>query len=71
LQVDHLFDLAASLRANMRNNVAITVISSALTVGAIYVWHVGVVGSLVIFNLGLASGVTNATLPLLRHEEAG
>ncbi len=66
-QLDQLFDLAAGLKANMRNNVVITVISSALTVGAIYIWQVGVVGSLLIYNLGLASGVTNATLPLLRH----
>ncbi len=70
-QVDRLFDLAASLKANMRNNVVITVISSALTVGAVYIWQVGVVGSLVIYNLGLASGVINATLPLLRHREEG
>ncbi|ETW99004.1 MAG: hypothetical protein ETSY2_41740 [Candidatus Entotheonella gemina] len=70
-QVDQLFDLAAGLRANMRNNVVITVISSLLTVGAVYIWHVGVVGSLVIYNLGLASGVTNATLPLLRQQAEG
>ncbi|ETW99591.1 MAG: hypothetical protein ETSY1_14365 [Candidatus Entotheonella factor] len=68
--VDQLFDLAAGLRTNMRNNVAITVISSMLTVGAVYVWHVGVVGSLVIYNLGLACGVTNAALPLLSTPDA-
>jgi len=70
-QVGQLFDLAAGLKANMRNNVVITIISSALTVGAVYVWHVGVAGSLLINNLGLASGVINATLPLLRQRDEG
>lgn len=49
-QLDPLFDLASGLRANMHNNVVITVISSVLTVGAVYIWHVGVVGSLVIYT---------------------
>jgi Cu2+-exporting ATPase len=68
-QVGQLFDLAAGLKANMRNNVVITIISGALTVGAVYVWHVGVAGSQLINNLGLTSGLINATLPLLRHRD--
>lgn len=64
-RLDELFDLAHRLKANMRNNVMITVISSAVTVGGVYFFHIGVLGSLVIYNLGLVAGVTNATLPLM------
>jgi hypothetical protein len=61
--VSHFFH--SQRKANMRNNVIITVISSAVTVGGVYFFHIGVLGSLVIYNLGLAAGVTHATLPLM------
>ena len=64
-RLDQVFELAHQLKANMRNNVILTVISSAITVGGIYVFHIGVAGSLLIYTLGLAAGVTNAMRPLL------
>ncbi len=38
-------------------------------VGGVYFLHVGVIGSLLIYNLGLAAGVANATLPLLKSAD--
>jgi hypothetical protein len=45
--------------------IMITIASSAVTLRAVYCLQSGVVGSLVIYNVGLAAGVINASRPLL------
>jgi Cu2+-exporting ATPase len=60
-----VFTLAQQLRVNMRHNIWITIASSAATVGAVYFLQFGVMGSLVLYNVGLAAGMMNASLPLL------
>jgi cation transport ATPase len=67
--ISELFDMANYLKVNMNSNIVISVISSAVTVGGVYFLHVGVIGSLLINNLGLAAGVANATLPLLKSSD--
>ena len=44
-----------------------TIVPGICVVG-LFFFHLGMVGSLMIYNLGLTTSVSNALLPLIKHE---
>lgn len=57
-----LFDFSNELDNNLRRGFALTVIPGVICIGSVYLLHFGVLAASLLYNAGLASGVTNAML---------
>lgn len=66
-QLTQLFDLAENLDANMKGNLITSIIPGVLCIYGVYVMHVGIIATEILYNLGLIAGVTNAMLPRIHH----
>ncbi len=65
-QVGRMFELAESLDKNVNVSLGTTLIPSMVNVGCVFLLHSGIIAALVLYNVGLAAGVTNTFLPLAR-----
>jgi heavy metal translocating P-type ATPase len=63
----YLFDLTYKLDDNMKNNLAISIIPGIICVGGVYFLHFGIIAATLLYNAGLAVGVTNAMLPAINN----
>ena len=63
-----LLKLAEDLDSNLSNSVVLTVLPGIICAGGVFFFHLGMVGSLMIYNLGLTTSISNALLPLVKHE---
>ena len=68
-QLPALFDLARSFDQNMRAGFAAAIIPGLTIFGGVFLFHLGVVGSMVIFNAGLMTNLGIAMLPLLTNRQ--
>lgn len=66
-QLPHLFDIARDFEHNMRANLMITLAPGVFCIGGVFFLHFGVLASIIIYNVGLVAGVTNAVLPALQN----
>jgi heavy metal translocating P-type ATPase len=62
-QLPLLFDLANRLDKNLRNSFMIAITPGVICVGGVYLFHLGVIMTTVIYNISVGLGVTNAMLP--------
>ena len=62
-----LLDLAQTLERNLSTSVIMTIIPGVLCIGGVFFFHLGILSSIMLFNLGLAASVSNALLPLIQH----
>ena len=69
-QLPGLFTLAAQFDRNMKAGFAAAMVPGFLIIGGVFLVNLGVVASLVIYNISLISGVGIAMLPLLQRREA-
>ncbi len=64
-QLIQTFDLAKSLDANMKNTLAATFVPGIVCIGGIFLLHLGILSTVVFYNVSLVIGVGNAMLPLI------
>lgn len=67
-QIPILFDLANDLQRHMQRNLVISIVPGLGTIGAVYLFHAGIVLAYVLFYASFGIGLLNASLPLLTHK---
>ncbi|MCI5144959.1 MAG: HAD family hydrolase, partial [Candidatus Electrothrix sp. AR3] len=68
-QLIDLLDVAEKLHNNMRTNLFLTIVPGVTCVTGIFLFHFGVLSSLVLYNFGLVAGVGNAMWPLIGEQQ--
>lgn len=68
-QLPALFELAGQFDANMKAGFAVAMIPGFFIVGGVFLAHLGIIGSLMIYNVSLIAGVGVAMLPLLQEHK--
>lgn len=63
VQLDRLFELSQDFSANQKTSMAAVFVPGILCAGGIFFLHVGILGSMIFYNVSVAAGVTNALLP--------
>ncbi|MBF0376217.1 MAG: heavy metal translocating P-type ATPase [Desulfamplus sp.] len=64
-----LFDLASKFDSNINISLMTTIIPGAICVGGAFFLGFGIVSSVMLYNVGLVSGVGNAMLPRLHYKK--
>ncbi|MCI5122451.1 MAG: HAD family hydrolase [Candidatus Electrothrix sp. AUS4] len=67
-RLDRLFEVSRDFAANQKTGLAAVFIPGVLCAGGIFFLHVGVFGSMILYNVSVAAGVTNALLPSFRAD---
>ena len=67
-QFIRLLEIANDLDTNLTRSSYMTVVPGIICVGGVLFLHFGIVSSLILFNIGLAASVSNALMPLLKHQ---
>jgi len=63
-----LFIISNSFEANMRTNYLTSMIPGVITLGGVFLFHMGIVGSMVVYFSAKMAGLTNTMLPLVKHD---
>ena len=67
-QLITLFDLAADLNSNMQRIILSSAIPTTIIAIGAFFFGLGYYGGIVLYNLSLVSGVTNALIPTLKNQ---
>ena len=68
IKLKSLFEISKSFEANMRNNYLTSIIPGVICLGGVFLFHMGVVGGLVVYFTAKMIGLTNSMLPLVKYE---
>jgi Cu2+-exporting ATPase len=63
-----LFEISSFFEANMRTNYLTSIVPGAITLVGVFLFNMGLVGSMLIYFSAKMVGLTNAMLPLIKHE---
>ncbi len=63
-----LFDISNRLDANLRRGLLITLIPVVINIGGAFLFHFGIIQTLITNNLSLGIGIANAASPLMQFE---
>jgi len=66
-----VFEISRFFESNMRTNYLTSMIPGVITLAGVFFFHMGVVGGLVVYYSAKTLGLTNAMLPLVKHENNG
>ena len=66
--LERLFEIAESLRNNMKYNFITSVVPGIFCIGGVFLFNFGIVSSIILYNLSLATGVGNAMLPMITYK---
>jgi Cu2+-exporting ATPase len=66
--LSQLFDLANELEKNLNAGLITTIVPGLVIVGSVFLLRMGLVGSIIVFNVGLLAGVANSMWPLISHQ---
>ncbi|MEZ4860200.1 MAG: heavy metal translocating P-type ATPase [Caldilineaceae bacterium] len=69
VQLDHLFDLARQLDANLKRSFAAMIIPGVVNLGGALFFRFGIRSAIVLFNVSLLAGVANSLSPLLKLKQ--
>jgi len=69
VQLPRLFELASGLNRNMKNSFASALVPGAIGVAGVFLFHLGIYYTLLLYMTSLAAGTANAMLPLLTYGE--
>jgi hypothetical protein len=69
VQVEPLFSHAHELKDNIRFGVLSVLVPGTMIVTGVFFFHLGVLGSVLLSDLGLVTGLTHSMLPLLKHKK--
>jgi len=62
-QIPKLFEIANAFERNMKGNLWATIVPGVMCVGGVYLFNIGLITSIAIFNMGLLAAVYNSMLP--------
>jgi heavy metal translocating P-type ATPase len=65
-----LFEIAKAFEANMRTNYLTSMVPGVICLGGVFLFHMGVVGGLIVYYTAKLVGLTNTMLPLVKHENS-
>jgi len=65
--LSQVFSLADHLDQNLNTGLVTTIVPGIITIGGVFLTHMGIIGSIVVFNIGLLAGVTNSMWPLVKY----
>ena len=65
-----LFEIAKAFEANMRTNYLTSMVPGVICLGGVFLFHMGVVGGLIVYYTAKMVGLTNTMLPLIKHENS-
>ncbi|HIE01282.1 MAG TPA: heavy metal translocating P-type ATPase [Thiotrichaceae bacterium] len=68
-QLVQVFDIAQNFEGNMKVNLMATILPGLMTIGGVYFLHFGIIHSIILNNIGVAAGASNAMLPLIKHQQ--
>jgi len=68
-QIEPLFSYANELKNNIRFGVMSVLVPGTMVVTGVFFFHLGVLGSVLLSDLGLVTGLTHSMLPLLKHKK--
>lgn len=63
-----LFEISRFFEANMRTNYLTSIIPGAITLAGVFLFNMGLAGSMLVYFSSKMLGLTNAMLPLVKHE---
>lgn len=63
-----LFEISRFFEANMRTNYLTSIIPGAITLAGVFLFNMGLAGGMLVYFSAKMVGLTNAMLPLLKHE---
>jgi Cu2+-exporting ATPase len=63
-----LFEISKSFEENMHTNYLTSMIPGVICLGGVFLFHMGLVGSLVVYFTSKMVGITNSMLPLVKYE---
>ena len=66
-QLPYLFDLSKKLASNQKTGLALSIIPGVVTIGGVFLFHLGIAGSILLYYAGLGAGMSNAMFPLITH----
>ena len=66
-QLPALFELADHFDTTIKSGFVVAMIPGIFIIGGVFLANMGIIGSLVIYNVGLVTGVGVAMLPLWQH----
>ena len=66
-QLNRLFELAHDLDRNLNRSFILSLLPGFACVGGVFFLNWGIVTSIMLFNIAVASSLLNGMLPLLRH----
>jgi Cu2+-exporting ATPase len=65
-QLDHLFGIAESFNANMKNNLNLSIVPGFMCLGGVFFLNFGIVTTILLYDASLLVGVWNAMSPSLK-----
>ncbi len=68
-QLNYLFELAHDLDRNLNRSFLLSLVPGLVCVGGVFFLNWGIITSIMLYNIAVASSLTNAMLPLLRHSK--
>ncbi|MCV6636496.1 heavy metal translocating P-type ATPase [Candidatus Albibeggiatoa sp. nov. NOAA] len=68
-QIKPLFSHASELKKNIRFGVLSVLVPGTMVVTGVFFFHLGVLGSVILSDIGLITGLTHSMLPLLKHKK--
>ncbi len=63
-----LFEISSFFEANMRTNYLTSIIPGAITLAGVFLFNMGLAGGMLVYYSSKIVGLTNAMLPLVKHE---
>ncbi len=67
--LSRLLDISLEFQSNWKENLVISVIPGVICISGVFLLHFGIYASMILYYLGLGAGLSNATLPLIRHNK--
>lgn len=63
-----LFEISRSFETNMQTNYLTSMVPGVISLAGVFLFHMGFLGSLLVYYSSKVVGLTNTMLPLVRHE---
>jgi heavy metal translocating P-type ATPase len=68
-QLIQVFKIAWHFEQNMKVNLMATILPGLVTICGVYFLHFGIIHSIILNNIGVAVGASNAMLPQIKHQQ--
>jgi heavy metal translocating P-type ATPase len=66
-KLNQLFDIVDYFEKNMHNSYLTTLVPGVISLGGVLLFHLSILGAVILYYAGTVTGLTNSMLPLLKH----